>query len=146
MQATTTKIKPSTRRITQKHTPHELELARIRLHRNEAEAVREHLVLNDARVVVHVHALDGHRRYLGDHDAAQRVRDRRVDTDEVELEIVLQQAGSKTMRANRGRGEVNRQRCRVFGSAAWKTRARTQTNKYKATPPQSKCPTRVHMC
>ncbi len=89
----------------QKHTPHELELARIGLHRNEAEAVREHLVLNDARVVVHVHALDGHRRNLGDHDAAQRVRDWRVDADEVELEIVLRHGANSAHTRESWHGE-----------------------------------------
>jgi hypothetical protein len=52
--------------------------------RHEAEAVREHLVLHDRRVVVEEDVLDGDGRHVGHHDAPEGVGDGRVDADERE--------------------------------------------------------------
>jgi hypothetical protein len=46
----------------------------------------QHLVLHDRRIVVHVHRLDGDRRYLGDKRTTERIGDGCVDADEVEFD------------------------------------------------------------
>lgn len=43
---------------------HKLELVRVGHDRNQAQSVREDLVVDDGRVHEHVHVLDGHGRYL----------------------------------------------------------------------------------
>lgn len=72
-----------------KRTLLELEQARIHLDRDEAEAVRQHFVLDDGRVVVDPHVFDGHRRDLGEENAAQCVGKGSVHADEIKHERAL---------------------------------------------------------
>jgi hypothetical protein len=46
----------------------------------------QHLVLHDRRIVVHVHRLDGDRRYLGDKRTTERISNGCIDADEVEFD------------------------------------------------------------
>jgi hypothetical protein len=53
--------------------------------------VRQDLVLDHGRVVVYVYGLDGHRRDLGDEDAAEGVCDGGVDADEREGRLIARE-------------------------------------------------------
>lgn len=55
---------------------------------DEAQPVRENLVLDDGGVVLDIDVLDGERRDLGDEDAPESVGERGVDADEREGRIV----------------------------------------------------------
>jgi hypothetical protein len=48
-----------------------------------------HLVLDDRRIVQDPDLFDGHRRHLDQQYPPQRVRDRRVDADEVKDDLVV---------------------------------------------------------
>lgn len=52
----------------------------------------QYFVLHDARIVVHVYGLDGHRRDLGDERAAERVGDGCVHADQIEFDARRGQA------------------------------------------------------
>lgn len=59
------------------------------LERYQAQPVRQHLVLYHRRVVVDEDVLDGQRRHLGQHDAAEGVGDGGVDAHEREGRVEL---------------------------------------------------------
>jgi hypothetical protein len=68
-----------------------LELARVHVERHEPEPVREHFVLDNGRVVPDVDVLDRHGRHLGQQNAAQCIRDRRIDANQIENDLVVAQ-------------------------------------------------------
>ena len=55
---------------------------------DQAQTMTEHLVLDHRGVVPHEDVLDGQRRDVGDHDAAEGVGDGGVDADERELSLI----------------------------------------------------------
>lgn len=64
----------------------------VKLDRKQPQSMGQHLVLHDRRIVVHVHRLDGDRRYLGDERTTERIGDGCVDADEVEFDAGRGQA------------------------------------------------------
>ena len=66
----------------------EFEEAWIGFEWDEAEPVGQHLVLNDGRVVEQEDPIEGHGGYVREQNPAQRVRDRGVHADQVELHLV----------------------------------------------------------
>ena len=83
-----------------------LEQRGVEHERHEAEAVRQHLVLHDRRVVDEEDVLDRDGRHLGDEDAAQRVGDGGVDADEVEREALGGELRDGDAQAARPGGKV----------------------------------------
>ena len=61
----------------------------VDVERDQAEAVQQHLVVYEARVVPHVLVLDGHGWDLGDHDPLERVCKGDVNANQLEHELVL---------------------------------------------------------
>ena len=69
-----------------------IELARIGPNGNKAEALREHLILDHGSVVEDEYLLNRHRGYLREEDAAECIRECRINADKVKDELHLCQA------------------------------------------------------
>eukprot|EP00968_Pinguiococcus_pyrenoidosus_P000501 scaffold31_cov263-Pinguiococcus_pyrenoidosus.AAC.7 len=71
---------------------HLRQVVRVQLDGHEAQAVRQHLVVDDAGVIQDVHLLDGHGRHLGQHDAPQRICQGHVGAHQVEHDALVDSA------------------------------------------------------